>query len=160
MAAALGLSRLTRAALTEAPIEALLSAQRSVAASYDVLGLPFQPVVDGAALERHPAAAIGDGVSAGTDLVIGTNRDEWKFFTFSTPALHDIDERRLHHLARLHILAAGLSEVVPSDEMIEVYRSARLERGESTTPTDLYAALATDLSFVSLLCGWPRHTTT
>jgi para-nitrobenzyl esterase len=79
--------------------------------------------------------------------VIGTNRDEWKFFTFSTPALHDIDEGRLHHFARLHVLAAGLNEVVPSDEMIEVFRSARLERGESTAPSDLYAAIATDLVF-------------
>ncbi len=147
MADSLGLSRLTRAALTEAPVKALLEAQRSVTATYEVLGLPFQPVVDGGALSRHPAAEIAQGASSGIDLVIGTNRDEWKFFTFSTAALHNIDEGRLRQLAQLHIAAGGLSGVVPSDEMIEVYRSARLERGESVAPTDLYSAMATDLVF-------------
>jgi para-nitrobenzyl esterase len=147
MATFLGLSRLTRTALSEVPVKALLAAQRSVATSYEVLGLPFQPVVDGSALDRHPAAAIAQGASSGIDLVIGTNRDEWKFFTFSTAALHDIDEQRLHRLARLHVLAGGLSDVVASDELVEVYRAARLERGEATAPADLYSAMATDMVF-------------
>jgi len=147
MAKSLGLGRLTRAALVEAPVRALLAAQRSVGASYQVLGLPFQPVVDGGALDRHPAAEIAHGASADIDLLIGTNRDEWKFFTFSTPALHDIDEQRLRKLVRLHVLAGGLGEVLPPDELVGVYRSARLERGESASPPDVYSAMATDLIF-------------
>ncbi len=147
LAKSLGLARLTRAALVEAPVKAMLAAQRSVAASYQVLGLPFQPVVDGGALDRHPAAEIAQGASSDVDLVVGTNRDEWKFFTFSTPALHDIDEGRLHRLVGLHVLAGGLGDVLQPDELIDVYRSARLERGESAAPPDLYSALATDLIF-------------
>jgi para-nitrobenzyl esterase len=147
LATSLGLSRLTRAALVEAPVKALLSAQRSVASSYQVLGLPFQPVVDGGALDRHPAAGIAQGASSDVDLLVGTNRDEWKFFTFSTPSLHDIDEGRLHRLVRLHVLAGGLEDVLQPDELVKVYRSARLERGERAAPPELYSAMATDLIF-------------
>lgn len=41
---------------------------------------PFSPVVDGDVLPQPPWAALADGAAAGTDLIAGCNRDEYRLF--------------------------------------------------------------------------------
>ena len=43
------------------------------------------PVVDGAVLQADPLKAIADGAAADVPLLIGTNRDEFKFFSARYP---------------------------------------------------------------------------
>ncbi|MGH9171416.1 MAG: carboxylesterase/lipase family protein [Acidimicrobiales bacterium] len=138
---------LTRSALEAQPVEALLSAQADVGAAYGLGNLPFQPVVDGGLLQRHPAVAVASGEASAIDLLIGTNRDEWRFFTFNAAATAEIDEARLLDLVRRQVGGAGLLEALPAEELIEVFRAGRLARGESVQPPDLYTALATDWVF-------------
>ena len=143
----LGLSSLTREALLSLPAEEILRAQIAIHPRYETLALPFQPVVDGGALRAHPAAAIAAGNARGVDLLVGTNRDEWRFWTLSNPALRDMDgERMTQALGRL-IDNAGLTGRCDPAQTIAVYRSARAERGEPTGSDALYCAIASDWTF-------------
>jgi para-nitrobenzyl esterase len=107
----------------------------------------MQPVVDGGLLKRHPAAEIAAGAASGVDVMIGTNRDEWKFFTFSAAAAHAIDEERLLTLVGRQIKGADLSDRLSAPAGVEVHRAARRQRQESVDPADLYTAMATDWVF-------------
>jgi para-nitrobenzyl esterase len=147
LASELGLSSVTRDGLVSQPVEALLAAQQAVASRQDANGLTFQPVVDGGALERHPAVEIALGKAAGIDLMVGTNRDEWALFSFGATAAHEIDDGRLLKLVRRHLRAAGLEDVVPAEEFIETHRAARSKRDEPADPASLYTSLGTDWVF-------------
>ena len=147
VAAELGLPEVSLETMQAVPVADLLAAQRRVLAEYEALGLPFQPVVDGRMLDRHPAAAIASGAAVGIDLLVGTNRDEWKFFTISNPKLAAIDDARVVRLMAAQLGAAGLSEAIRSDEFVDVVRRARLARGDSVQPAELYSAVSTDWIF-------------
>jgi para-nitrobenzyl esterase len=147
LAAELGLSALTRDALLSLPAGEILRAQIAIHPRYETLALPFQPVVDGGALRAHPAAAIAAGSARGIDLLVGTNRDEWRFWTLSNPALREMgDEQMERALARL-IDNAGLAGRLDAAEAIAVYRAARAERGDTTAPDAVYCAVAADWTF-------------
>ncbi len=147
VAAEAGLSRLTREGLAAIPAEELLRAQQAVASRHEQAGLSFQPVVDGGLLGQHPAAAMAAGSAAGVDLVVGTNRDEWRFWILSNPALRELDEdglrRRLTHV----LGGAGLAGRLDAAETAELYRRALEARGCPSAPADLYCALVSDLTF-------------
>ncbi len=147
LAGELGLSSISAGALRSVPAERVVDAQRAVVGDYEGIGLPFQPVVDGAMLKRHPAVEIAAGCAAGVDVLVGTNRDEWAFFTFTTAASKAIDEARLGRLVGRHVAFAGLEDLVSTEELIEVVKRARRRRGESLGPADLYTAIATDWAF-------------
>lgn len=147
VAVALGLDGIRRGELERQPVEVILAAQREVGAAYGMMGLPFQPVVDGGLLPSHPASQIAAGAAAGIDILIGTNKDEWKFFTFSASAAEEIDEDRLLKLVERHLRQSGLEATIDASELIDVYRRARAARDESDEPKDLYTALGTDWVF-------------
>jgi para-nitrobenzyl esterase len=144
----LGLSELTREALLALPAEDIVRAQTAIYPNYELLGLPFQPVIDGGVLTRHPAAAIAAGSASSVDVMVGTNRDEWRFWTWSNPALRDIDEGRLETLVRRLIEGAGLEDVLDPAKTVETYRSALETRQEAPVePVDIYTALSSDWTF-------------
>ena len=87
LAGQLGLAEFSRDALAGVPADELIGAQIAVNAEVDAgAGLPFQPVVDGGLLARHPEDAVVAGSSAGVELLIGSNRDEFKLFSFAVLA--------------------------------------------------------------------------
>ena len=143
----LGLPAVSLEALRAVPVERIVEAQRSVSEGFAGLGLAFLPVVDGRLLRAHPSVAIASGDSAGVDLLVGTNRDEWAFFTFTTAALREIDEERLVRLAQRHVSFARLEDRVAADELVSVLRDARSSRGAPADPRHLYTAFGTDWVF-------------
>lgn len=90
--AALGVDPGDDEALRAAPVDAILRAQSRAVSAIGVRGslLPWQPGIDADLLPVHPLDAIDSGLAKGIDVLIGTNRDEWKLFL-----LGDSEARRL-----------------------------------------------------------------
>ncbi len=147
LAAELGLGRVSREALQRVPVADLLAAQGRVGDAKQGDALLFQPVVDGGVLSRHPAAEIAAGSARGIDVMAGTNRDEWAFFTFSAGAKASIDEDRLLELVRSQVQLAGLGDPISAEELIAIHRAARRDRGEAVDPSSIYTAIGTDWVF-------------
>ena len=129
--------------LPELDLAVLLDAQQRINASRLAgLGggtgplLPFEPVVDGVVLPRHPLDAVADGAAAGVDLLAGTTAEEFRLFTImlQTDSLDDDSLRR--RVARI----AGQERV---SEILDVYRSEHA----GATNEELAVAIATDWIF-------------
>ena len=103
-------------------------------------GLPFQPVIDGDVIPRHPLAAIRDGAARGIPLLIGTNLDEARLFAPLDPEASTLDEAEL--LARCREAIPGGTDA--ARRAIAVYRDARAARGERVEPGDLWFAIESD----------------
>jgi para-nitrobenzyl esterase len=67
-------------ALTEMPVETLLTVQEEVDREWEGIEA-FAPVIDGVTLPGHPLEVIRQGEGLMVPLLIGTNRDEWRLFT-------------------------------------------------------------------------------
>lgn len=133
------------------PVGALLEAQQDVWLKRDPgQGLPLQPAVDGAVLERHPSEAIADGLSCAVATIAGTNRDEWEMFAAVDPRASTLDEDRLRRRLST-VLSSGSTNhrYVGTDveEVIRTYTASRAGRGEPVTPRDVWVAVESDLVF-------------
>ena len=129
-------------ALRAVPVEEILRSQQAVQlAEFGKTVMPFQPVIDGGLLDRHPVERIADGSAKGIPLLIGTNLDEMKFFGLMDAELRDMDEVRLRK--RLH---ANLKPE-ECDRVVGAYIAARTERGDSTKPSELWSAIESDRFF-------------
>lgn len=148
LVAEIGLSTIDRQALLDLPAEEILKAQIAIYPNYELLGLPFQPVIDGGSLAEHPAAAIAAGSAAAVDVLVGTNRDEWRFWTWANAALRDIDDERLERQVSRLIGGAGLDDVLHAAKTVETYRSELVARFTTPPePADVYSAFASDWTF-------------
>ena len=104
-------------------------------------GVRFGPTADGYALGMDAEARIGAGIQTrGMPLLIGHTRDEFAVFTETNEVFAEFGEDDLFG-------AAALQFGVRTAEGIDVYRSARAERGEPTDPRSIYTALMTDAMF-------------
>jgi para-nitrobenzyl esterase len=147
----LGVRRGDLEALRSRPVLDLLAAQaRTAERLRRVLPDPvFQPTLDGALLPRAPLEALAEGAAADVPLLVGTNRDEWKFFGLSDPRARTLDEEGL--LRRLRRGLEGTEDAERSglaERVLEVYRTARAGRA-SLDPRELWFAIQTD--------RWFRH---
>jgi para-nitrobenzyl esterase len=145
----LGLGEPTRELLSAIPADELVAAQSEVSARIDRgVGMPFQPVVDGGLLARHPAAAVAGGDAAAVELLAGTNRDEFRFFSFSVPDLAGLDDEGVEQIVGAYLAGSGVAtDRLPPGAVLEAYRRARLERGGEVSPRDLLEAVAGDWLF-------------
>ena len=116
----------TAVALRDVPSERILAAQAALSRELQrpdparwgeiVLNLlPFEPVVDGDVLPGPPWQRIAAGSAAGVDVLVGTNRHEYRFFFVPTGVVDRVDE------ALLAAVAAGY-RLPPA--ALERYRSA------------------------------------
>jgi para-nitrobenzyl esterase len=117
--------------LRDIPVDDLVEAQTRVEAAHG--GMVFVPCVDG--------AIVVDGAPhAPVPLLLGTNVDEVRLMAFGDPGRADLTEEQVRRrLSRS--LGDGL------DEVIDAVRSARRERGEPVTWSDLWYAIQTDVFF-------------
>ncbi|MFF1923764.1 carboxylesterase/lipase family protein [Streptomyces sp. NPDC058221] len=124
----------TARALAAVDPAALLAAQTAVTSGGTPLtgGNSFQIVVDGDLLPRDPAEALRDGASAGTDLLMGSNTEEYRLWFVPS----GLTER----LSRTKLRLALLKFRVPR-ATARTYRANR----PGATPGELLGALATDL---------------
>ncbi len=123
----------------------ILRAQRSaLGAPPERIGrLPWQPTLDGELLDRQPLESIGQGAAANLELLIGTNREEWKLF--AAPALH----LRAMGPTELERRTAALLEASgrlgsEARRAIRLYREA--ENGD-LSPYEIWIALRSDEYF-------------
>ncbi len=147
LAAVLGIAECDRKSLEPIPAAELVAATEEIGRRRPdpgMIPLPFLPVIDGHFLPEHPLAAVGNGSSAGIDLLIGTNRDELTLFGLGNPALMALDEEGMRRWV------ANAAPDIDVGEVIAAYRAARRERGEKVDPTDIWVAVGTDFVF-----RWP-----
>ncbi len=135
----------TREAIAAVPLDRLLAAQialhadlmerpdparwgREVVASMT----PWQPVVDGDVLPARPIERIIAGASAGVDILVGANTDEWRLFLALGGMIDRITEEALAASAAVY----GL----PVETALPAYRAAY----PGASPGDLLAAIQSD----------------
>jgi para-nitrobenzyl esterase len=141
LVAALGLEACDRATLESVPAADLVAATEVIAKRIPdpgMIPLPLLPVVDGSFLPQHPLLAVEQGAATGVDLLIGTNKDELTLFGLGDPTLLQLDA------ASVPFLVEHAVPDMPSGELIETYRQARLDRSEGVEPRDLWWAMGTD----------------
>ncbi|MFJ9320867.1 carboxylesterase/lipase family protein [Streptomyces globisporus] len=124
----------TAAALAAVDPEALLAAQTEVTSGGNPLTgrHSFQLVVDGDLLPHDPMEALRAGASAGIDLLLGTNTEEYRLW-FVPGGLTE-------KIGRLKLRLALLKFRVPN-AAAHTYRANRPD----ATPGEILGALATDL---------------
>jgi para-nitrobenzyl esterase len=96
---------------------------------------PFGPVVDGEVLPGRPIERLAAGAGAHSDLLVGSNAEEWRFMLVPTGQLDLITEEMLAG----QIAAYGL----PVQQTLATYREAR----PGASAGDLLAAVVTDWRF-------------
>jgi len=98
-----------------------------------LLGLVFQPVVDGEVLPKPPIEAVREGAAADVAVLTGTNLDEAHLFLLANPP--KLDRAKL--VRRLdRVFGAGA-------RALDTYASSRPEASED----DLFSAISTDETF-------------
>lgn len=125
--------------LRHVPVDTLLGVEETCHASPGSrpLGLPYMPVIEGDVLSRDPLASAEAGEGSSVPLMIGTTRDEMSAYLLIDPETFGLCEDGLRR--RCADLIGDAAE-----ETVEVYRSARAARGESTQPRDLWFSILTD----------------
>jgi para-nitrobenzyl esterase len=133
--------------LRSLPTSRILAGQQVVLHSEIVrMGqLPWQPSLDGKVLSRPPLAAIRDGSARHIDVLIGSNRDEWKLLTAAALPMRAMDTDSLRHRVEQLLERCG-REKAEAEELIRIY-SAFHPRGERATPYELWVAMRTDEIF-------------
>jgi para-nitrobenzyl esterase len=109
--------------------------------SLDVIAsiLPWQPVIDGDVVPGRPIDRIRAGASAGVDVLVGSNADDWGLFVIANGSMDRVtDEILLGPVARYGFETAAAFGV--SREMVAAYGA--MDPG--ATPGELLAAIETD----------------
>ncbi len=134
----------TREALAAVPLDRLLVAQEELKAEVDthpdperwgevtVNLLPFEPVIDGEILPARPIDRIVAGASAGVDVMVGTNTEEWRLMLVPSGVIEHITNEALAGA----VAAYGL----PVETTLATYRSAQ----PNASPGDLLATIQGD----------------
>jgi len=111
-------------------------------------GVFYGPVIEPDVLPASPFDAVATGSAAGVPVLVGTNLDEFRFFTGLDPRTADLDEAGLAALVRRLVANAGRDPAAGVVErVIETVREARAERGDPVAPPDLWHAIASDFTF-------------
>ena len=106
---------------------------------------PFTPIVDGKVLPEDPLKALNNGCASDIPLLIGTTRDEIKFYHALLPNLPELDYQAL--LKRTHKIMKHLGHNEDkAKRLIENYREAR-EGKLPTDPQEILDAIITDVMF-------------
>ncbi|HEY3186708.1 MAG TPA: carboxylesterase/lipase family protein [Solirubrobacteraceae bacterium] len=128
-------------ALRALPLDALMAAYTVLVERHGRLLTPTAPIVDGEVLRTRPVDAIRNGLNQGVPLLVGTNRDEMTYFAMGDRRLTGGDDALVRRRLARTVGEEGL------DELIDAYAKARADRGEPTSPFDLWVAIESDRFF-------------
>ncbi len=106
---------------------------------------PWAPLVDGKILLQDPLEFFRQG-KTNIELLIGSNLDENKLFSFMDPRAPEIDITRVKKRVQRFMNLFGQEEG-RSNRLIDVYLDEREDNAFSLEPRDLYDNIATDLWF-------------
>jgi para-nitrobenzyl esterase len=127
--------------LREVPAEKLMQVQQAVSMQLLLVGgsqlLPFQPVVDGSVLPRHPLDEIHEGLARDVRVMVGTTRDEWRLFGFMDPEVRQLDAAKI---------AKRIQQRLPHADGEAIVAGYRAERPELDWAS-LWLAIETDRVF-------------
>ncbi len=132
--------------ILELPMESVLHAQRR-ALHGDLArfgNLPWQPTVDGVLIERQPLEAIRSGSAADVEVLVGTNREEWKLFVAGTPQLRFMRPEGLRRRV-VEALGQGGGDPEAADELIARHR--RRLRHSRRWPFEVWVRIRTEQFF-------------
>ncbi len=135
--------------LRDVPVAQLLDVQQRILVSWAgrVRGITYQPVIDGDILPRAPFESIAAGEARDISLIVGTNLDEMKLFSFMDPEARDLDLDRLRGRCEKRIPGADSHGRSHAARLITTYTEARQSRGEKTTAPELWFAIDSDRMF-------------
>jgi len=100
----------------------------------------YPPTVDENKIPEHPLLAINKGSSKNVDLLIGTNLNEWTFFSMLTPKLQHINWDMLTEFLNTSLSDLDLDKT-QVEKLIFSYRHSR------NNPFEVLNAISTDFSF-------------
>ena len=101
--------------------------------------LPWQPVIDGDVLPAQPIDLVAAGASAGVDLLIGTNTEDWALFVSANGSLSRVTDETLAGPVREHGSETASAYGLSATDVAR-YRAAYPGAG----PGQLLAAIETD----------------
>jgi para-nitrobenzyl esterase len=134
----------TLEAISKVPLNALLAAQGQLCGDAFTSGdvqkygdvaanlMAFEPIIDGDVLPAAPEGMIAAGASAGVDILIGSNMDEFRLFLVPDGSIDHITDGILCHA----VISYGLDP----DSALPVYRNGH----PNASSGDLLAAVSTD----------------
>jgi carboxylesterase type B len=138
----------TREAIVAVPLDRMLQAQAELKADLAahpdperwgeevvVSMMPWQPVIDGDVIPAPPIDRIAAGASAGIDLIVGSNTDEWRVFLVLGGAIE--------HITNEALVAVVAAYGLPVEATLSAYRAAH----PGASAGDLLAALQGDWYF-------------
>ena len=145
----------TAAALRDVPSERILAAQAALGREVQrpdparwgeiVLNvLPFEPVVDGDVLPGPPLERIAAGSAAGVDVLVGSNRHEYRFFFVPSGVADRADEALLAAVAAGYRLARPLWSATGRHRQGDIVSGAT---SSGATPGVVLSDIATDWFF-------------
>jgi para-nitrobenzyl esterase len=132
MAAQLGLTEVTGAALQAVPMEQLIAATRKVAD-------PFRPVLDGRNFHTNPFDPTAAATAAGVPLMIGNAATEATLFMAANMANFSLDAAEAEERVGKYL---GV-DAAHTKRVIDAYASAY----KGATPSELLAQIATDYMY-------------
>ncbi len=100
----------------------------------------YPPTIDENKVPDHPLLAIGKGSSKNVDLLIGTNLNEWTFFSMLTPKLQLIDWNGLTELININLNKLDLDKT-QVEKLIDSFKHSR------NNPFEVLNAISTDVTF-------------
>jgi len=100
----------------------------------------YPPTIDENKVPEHPLLAIKNGASKNVDLLIGTNLNEWTFFSMLTPELQKMDWNGL-----TEYINKSLSSFNPDIKQVEKLINSFKHSGNN--PFEVLNAISTELTF-------------
>jgi para-nitrobenzyl esterase len=101
--------------------------------------LPWQPVIDGDLVPEQPIDRIDRGASAGVDVMVGSNTDDWRLFVIANGSMERVTDAILAGPVRKYGFEAAAAFGV-SGEALAAYRLMY----PAVTAGELLAAIQTD----------------
>ncbi len=133
-------------ALQRAPVGEIMRAQSAASIFFGANTMPWQPSVDGDLLPRTAIESIRLGQNPGIPVLVGTNRDEWKLFTFGNLAMRRLSEEGLAREVERALSGTGAAPRHVVERALEVYGPEGSRRGRQS-PSERWSSFMSDRIF-------------